>query len=197
MNMHYARPWPSSLAKLLCARYLVAHVAQLPVPIVSHEERMVTHVRWMLGTTSDGQSEILGWWVSSHTCDADWSEIAADLHLRGMEHLRFVDAVPEAHGAFIAETTTELEAAGRALVAGTASPALRTTLRGRLSRASQIAQGIQLTLTKAMRRSGALSTPGEVALDRLDERVQRLDRQLWSSAQPMFPRGSGSCATAR
>jgi len=195
MNMHFSRPWPSTLAKTLCVKYLSAHIARFQVPIGSPQHRIMRQARLMLGTTSDGQSEILGWWVASTDLTSDWSEIAADLLLRGTENIRFVHSVPDACDAFKADAAAELQAAARSLAAETSAPELGTALRRRSDRAAAIAQGIQLALTGAMRRSGSLAMPEGVALDRLDERVQRLDRRLWSSAHPMLPRrceGSGT-----
>lgn len=198
MNMHFSRSWPSTLAKTLCVRYLAAHIARFQVQIGSPQQRTVRQVRLMLGTTNDGQHEILGWWAASLDRDTDWSEIADDLHLRGMEHICFVDFVPDVRAAFKADAKTELDVAKRALAVDALAPALGTVLKRRSDHAAGIAQTIQLALTKAMHRSSSRAMPENVALDRLDERVQRLDRRLWSSAPPVLQRGcESSSATIR
>jgi len=76
--------------RLLCRRYLIAHFNTLSVQVRSDGRSRKYALHWAFGVLGDGQSEVLGAWLSRMLNDECWKFAFDDLKVRGAESIRFV-----------------------------------------------------------------------------------------------------------
>ncbi|CAM5779378.1 hypothetical protein RFUL19S_00306 [Rhizobacter fulvus] len=76
----------------LCCRYL-AVIFETQLVTVREEKGVRDHeARWAIGLLADGQCDVLGMWWEPMSGISLWEEVFADLTLRGVERIRFVES---------------------------------------------------------------------------------------------------------
>lgn len=170
----------------LCCRYLLVHFAALPMQVRAGAAASGSPIVWALGAMSDGQPEVLGVWQHPVKGALDWQAVFADLAIRGVVRIRYVDHVDAAAAQATFPEVTVLsspwpELSGLPTAAGKGPP-VWTRANGAVKR----------------RRGDANEPPRgvEQLARRLDRASQLLQRDLSKAATRRGPIETGAAAAA-
>jgi hypothetical protein len=156
----------------LCTRYLVVNFGLQTAAVSDGSECRSLSFCWAMGTLSDGEAEILGWWQNSQPEPIGWSAISTDLTARGVKRIRML---VDSSGALDSPGCID----GPGFGGGPVTHPMSAALQRRVAEASARMRRVQASLSRAVLRHGAFADT-ESAAALVDSELQRLDRGFWS-----------------
>jgi Transposase, Mutator family len=187
-NPPYMSHWSE---RPLCRRYAAVVVDRVVVREAARQ-REGQVFGWALGTLSDGQAEVLGWWEPSQPASIEWRSVGDRLAARGVEHIGVIVDDSDVVTGLDASSVMRVVVPSCCAEANKPAPTLPPHVRRHIARARATAKRVQTALSRALRR-GRIGETSAAAL--LDEALQKIDRQLPAQRAPTVRR-SGVSAKA-
>ncbi len=180
-KFEYMHDWSE---RPLCRRYATVFLDRVQVGQLTCPNQDPIAMGWALGTLSDGQAEILGWWKHSESVPVEWLAVGAKLAARGAERIGVVVDDSDVLCGLDAFGVPKALAQSRLADGGSSASSLPPHMHRQVARARGTAKRIHIALCRAVqrRRKGE----GELAAAALlAYALQRIDRRL--SAQVAAP----------
>ena len=168
--------WPTPP---LCRQYLVVQFGSLLEPARVEAAAVGAPLMWAVGTTADGQQELLGAWSRASGDGSTWPDVLGELWARGVEKIRWAGASIQGTplpGAEAERPRVKHWCAASAQLSLVVASSLRSQ-RVILS-AGDVSQRLQAAMTRSARRRGGRFADAESAFACLDRQWQHLECRL-------------------
>lgn len=166
----------------LCRRYRVALFEPLWCQVREGGSTHDLRFEWALGTDTEGQFEVLGFWLLASSGPGVWHQVLHDLAARGVDRIRLLIAADRQEVLATSRPAKTLTPQIEQAVSCFQQAATSSRLRRSHDAAKFAAERMQSELIRLVVRHGSFDSL-ESAVDFLGNALQRLDSRLWT-AQP-------------